>query len=83
MSNFGGYNFKIVGKKTIIKIRNKALKKIKRKIKETKYLYDNNKISLEKAFNIINNYQYGYKYINNKKIKYLINKYWKGKTCQK
>lgn len=74
---FLGYRFKVINKKTIIRIRNKSLKRIKNKIKSTKYLYKNNKISLEKAFSIINNYKYSYKYSKGNKINKLINKYFK------
>ncbi len=74
---FLGYNFKVVNKKTIIRIRSKSLKRIKKNIKNTKYLYDINKISLEKAFSIINNYKYSYKYDKSMKVNNLIDKYWR------
>ena len=74
---FLGYNFKVDNKKTIIKLRNKSLKRIKNNIKKTKYLYESGKISFEKSFCIINNYKYSYKYVNNKKIDKIINKYWR------
>ena len=74
---FLGYNFKVDNKKTIIKLRSKSLKRIKNNIKKTKYLYESGKISFEKSFCIINNYKYSYKYVNNKKIDKIINKYWR------
>lgn len=73
---FLGYNFRVVNKKTIVRVRSKSLRRIKNNIKKTKYLYDNNKISLEKAFSIINNYKYSYKYDKSMKINNLIIKYW-------
>lgn len=72
---FLGYRFKVINKKTIIRIRNKSLKRIKNKIKKTNYLYKINKISLEKSFAIINTYKYSYKYAKGKKIDNLIDKY--------
>lgn len=74
---FLGYNFKIDNMKTIVRIRGKSLRRIKNNIKKTKYLYDNNMISFEKCFCVINNYKYSYKYDQSRKVNNLINKYWR------
>lgn len=74
---FLGYNFKVDNKKTIVRVRGKSLRRIKNNIKKTKYLYDNNMISFEKCFCVINNYKYSYKYDRSRKVNNLINKYWR------
>ena len=74
--NFLGYNFKVDNKKTIITISNSSRVKIKKNVKKIRYLYDNNKISFNKAFTSINVIKNSFKYANNIKIKNIIDKYW-------
>lgn len=73
---FLGYKFKVVNKKNIVVIRQETFKKIKKKLKEVNYLYDNGYISLEKYFNTISNYSNTFKYGSKLKIKRTIQRYY-------
>lgn len=74
--SFLGYVFKVINGKTVIKIKKSNLEKIKRKIKELRYLFDKNKISHHKAFCTIMTYSNCYKFCDNLKVLKLIDKYW-------
>ena len=76
---FLGYRFIIKNNKTIMKIKKDTLKKIKRRVKEVKYLYNKGYISFEKCFSSINTYLYSFKYTNNIKVKNIVNKYFWGR----
>ena len=69
---FLGYRFRVINNKTIINISNSTLKRVKKRIKEVKYLYDNDKITFNSTFSSINNYYYSFKTL---KIKKLVDKY--------
>ena len=56
------YRFQVVNNKTIIKLSNNTLHKVKKNIKKNKYLFNNNKISFKKYFCSINNYTNTFKY---------------------
>ena len=71
---FLGYRFFVKNNKTIIKIKKDTIKKIKRRVKEVDYLYDNNKINFEKCFSSINTYLYSFKYASNLKVVKIIDK---------
>ena len=58
---FLGYRYKVLNKKTIIKIENSCKKRIIKRIKEVKYLYKNNYINLETFFTSINTFLNIYK----------------------
>ena len=74
--SFLGYTCKKVGNKTIIKIKRSNVEKFKKRIKEVRYLYDTEKISIYSAFCSIMTYTNSYKYSDNKKILKLIDRYW-------
>ena len=71
-----GYRFRVINKKTIINIKKESKNRIKRKIKENKYLLNKNINNYEKVFASINNYLYSYKY--SKEARNLVNKYFWG-----
>ena len=73
---FLGYHFRVVNKKTIITLTSDAKKRIRKGIKTTKYLIDNNYIEFKSAFSSINTYKYSYKYTNSKYIENTLEKYW-------
>ena len=74
--SFLGYTFKVINNKTIITINKASLVKMKKKVKNIRYLYDNNKIDFKNAFTSINVIKNSFKYANNIKIKNIIDKYW-------
>ena len=74
--NFLGYTYKVIDKKTIIKIKRSNIDKIKKRIKEVKYLFNTGKIGYYSAFCSIMTYSNSYKYADDRKIKRLIDKYW-------
>ena len=71
-----GYRFRVINNKTIINIKNDTKKRIKRKVKENKYLLDKNINNFNKVFSSINNYYYSYKY--SKEAKDIVDKYFWG-----
>lgn len=71
---FLGYRYKVLNKKTIIKIEKLSKKRIIKRIKEVKYLYKNNYINLETFFTSINTFLNIYK-VNKGVIYRNINKY--------
>lgn len=71
-----GYRFRVINNKTIINIKKEAKTRIKRKVKENKYLLDNNIKCFSKVFSSINNYTYSYKYSN--EAKNIVDKYFWG-----
>ncbi len=72
---FLGYRFIVRNNKTIMKIKRDTITKIKRRVKEVKYLYSKGYISFEKCFSSINTYLYSFKYTNNFKVVKIVNKY--------
>lgn len=74
--SFLGYTCKVIDNKTIVRIKKSNIDKIKKRVKEVKYLYDNKRIDIYKAFCTIMTYTYSYKFSDNKKIKKVINRYW-------
>lgn len=73
--SFLGYIFKVVDKKLVIKIKRSNLEKIKKKVKQVRYLLDRNKISHYRAFCSIMTYSNCYKYTENIRILKLIDRY--------
>ena len=57
-----GYRFRVINKKTIINIKKDTKNRIKRKVKEDRYLLDKNVSNFNQVFSSINNYYYSYKY---------------------
>ena len=73
--SFLGYVFKVIDKRIVIKIKRSNLDKIKKRVKEVRYLLDNNKISHNRAFCSIMTYSNCYKYASNIKVLKLIDRY--------
>lgn len=73
---FLGYNFKVINKKTVVKITSSSYAKIKKKIKRLFYLYDTGAINFETAFSSIMSYWYNRKYGSQMKIRRVIDRYW-------
>lgn len=74
--SFLGYTYKVIDKKTIIKIKRSNIDKIKKRIKEVKYLFNTGKMGYYSTFCSIMTYLNSYKYADDRKIKRLIDKYW-------
>ena len=74
---FLGYRFFIKNNKTIIKIKNDTINRIKRRVKELNYLYNNNYIKFNKVFCSLNTYLYSFKYTSNFKVVKIVNKYFR------
>ena len=74
--NFLGYTYKVIDKKTIIKIKRSNIDKIKKRIKDVKYLFNTGKMGYYNVFCSIMTYSNSYKYADDRKIKRLIDKYW-------
>ena len=71
---FCGYRFRVIDNKTIINVSNSTRKRVKKRVKEVKYLLDNNKIEPAKAFASVNTYYYGFKFGSERKIRRIIEK---------
>ena len=67
--SFLGYVFKVIDKKLVIKIKRSNLEKIKKRVKQVRYLLDRNKISHYRAFCSIMTYSNCYKYTENISVK--------------
>ena len=74
--SFLGYTYKVINNKTIVRIKRSNIEKIKKRVKEVRYLFDNNKISHYKAFCSIMTYSNCYKFSDNNKIYRIIDRYW-------
>lgn len=59
---FLGYRFRVINRKTIVTLCSSTKNRIKKKVKENKYLYKNGYINFEKVFSSVNTYLYGFKY---------------------
>lgn len=68
------YNFKVINKKTIIKLRKGTIKKINKNIKKKKYLFENDRCDFKSYFSSIKNYENCFKY-DKIKVSRIINKY--------
>lgn len=73
---FLGYSFKIINKKTIIKLSYLAKKNIIKSLKRNKHLFYNNKINFEQLFSSYETYKNSYIFLNKDFIQNLLNKYW-------
>ena len=74
--SFLGYTYKVINDKTIIRIKRSNIEKIKKRVKEVRYLFDNDKISHYNAFCSIMTYSNCYKFSDNNKIYRVIDRYW-------
>ncbi len=80
---FLGYTFKVINKKTVVKITQSGYEKIKKKIKHLYYLYSNGFISFETAFCSVMSYWNNRKYGSQMKVRRAINRYWFEKFNEK
>ncbi len=74
--SFLGYTYKIVNKKTIVKLKKEAYEKIKKKVKKVYYMYESGYLDFNSAFCSIMSYWYNRKYGSQMKVRRAINKYW-------
>ena len=74
--SFLGYNFKVINKKTFIKLNKNNKKNIKKGIKRTKYLFENEMIEFSQVFISIENYKHSYPYANKNAVTNIFNRYW-------
>ncbi len=74
---FLGYNFRVINKKTIIKISSETKRRLKQNLKKLKYESNNGLINFEKEFSSIMNYKNSFIFAN----KYEIDKIIKEKWC--
>ena len=75
---FLGYYIKVINNKTIIKLNSNSKKNIKKGIKRTKYLFENNIICFNKLFSSIENYKHSYPYATTNETYNIFNRYWSG-----
>ena len=75
---FCGYRFRIIDNKTIVNVCKSTKYRVKKRVKEVKYLYMNNKISFKKTFSSINTYYNGFKFGSKRNIQRVIDKYFFG-----
>ena len=71
-----GYRFRVINKKTIINIKKDTRNRIKRTVKENKYLLDKNISNFNQVFSSINNYYYSYQYSD--EARKIVDKYFWG-----
>ena len=76
--SFLGYTCNVVDKKVIVRIKRSNIDKIKKRVKEVKYLYDSGKMGIYKVFCSIMTYTYSYKFSDNYKTRKIIDWYWYG-----
>lgn len=74
--SFLGYTYKIVNKKTIVKLRKEAYEKMKKRIKEVYYMYEMGFIDFNCVFCSIMSFWYNRKYGSQMKVRRVINRYW-------
>lgn len=74
--SFLGYTYKIKNKKTIVKLRQEAYEKTKKRVKRTYFMYEKGFIDFNSAFCSIMSYWYNRKYGSQMKVRRAINKYW-------
>lgn len=74
--SFLGYTYKIVDNKTIVKVKKSNIDKIKKRIKQVKYMFNKHFISHYRAFCSVMTYSNSYKFGNNRKILKVISKCW-------
>lgn len=73
---FLGYTYKVINKKTIVKLRKEGYEKIKKRVKEVNYMYKKGYMDFNSAFCSIMSYWYNRKYGSQMKVRRVINKYW-------
>ena len=72
--DFLGYRFRVIDNKTIINLRGKSIRNMKKRLKKIRNNYQNNNIKLSQYFSSINNYLYGFKYGSYNRRKRIIDK---------
>lgn len=71
---FCGYRFRLIGNKTVINVCSDTKNRVSKRIKEVRYLYDNNLLCFEQVFSSINTYYNGFKYGSKRKIQRIVDK---------
>jgi len=74
--SFLGYTYKVINKKTIVKLRKESYERIKKRIKEVYYMYESGFIDFNSAFCSVMSYWYNRKYGSQMKVRRVINRYW-------
>lgn len=69
-----GYNFRVINKKTIIKISSETKRRLKQNLKKLKYESNNGLINFEKEFSSIMNYKNSFIFANKYEIDKIIKK---------
>jgi len=72
---FCGYRFRIIDGKTVINVCKSTRNRVKRRIKEVKYLYSRGYMTSPSVFSSINTYYNGFKYGSKKKMQRMVDKY--------
>jgi len=74
--SFLGYTYKVIGKKTLVKLKREAYEKIKKRVKQVHYMYESGFIDFNSAFCSIMSYWHNRKYGSQMKVRRAIDKYW-------
>lgn len=74
--SFLGYTYKVIGKKTLVKLKREAYEKIKKRVKQVYYMYESGFIDFNSAFCSIMSYWHNRKYGSQMKVRRAIDKYW-------
>jgi len=69
---FCGYHFRVINSKTIITVPAATRRRVKQRIKEVRYLYRNNLISLRSCFSSIQTYYNAFKFGNKMKMRRMV-----------
>ena len=73
---FLGYNFRVINKKTIIKLSKNSKIQLKNNLKRLKYERETNHKTYQEEFSTIMNYKNSFKFISKYKINQIIDKIW-------
>ncbi len=73
--NFCGYRFRVIDGKTVITVCKDTKERVKKRVKEVRYLYDTGQISFQSAFSSINTYYNGFQYGSKKKMRRIVDRY--------
>ncbi len=72
---FIGYHIKVINKKTIINLCAKTKQNIKKGIKKSNYLLNNNRIDFGSYFSSIESYKNGYIFVDKIKVRHILDRY--------
>lgn len=74
--SFLGYTYKVINKKTLVKLRKEGYERLKKRVKQVYYMYESGFIDFNSAFCSIMSYWYNRKYGSQMKVRRVINRYW-------